>query len=95
MSRKHKYTQETKRIDLKDLQSALKKQGLTLEDVLYVYSIDEGVIDLEDAQNDFVYVFTRDFVYIQSQYDGQSWFEAVPRSIDAAKTMEYYGDYGG
>lgn len=82
-------------IDLNDLQSALKKQGLTLNDVLYIYSVDKGIFNIDDAPDNYVYVFTRDFVYVLSEYDGQRWFEAVPRSVDAAKTMKYYGDYGG
>lgn len=92
---KYKCIQETKMIDIKDLQSALKKQGLTLDDVTYAYSIEKGIVDVEESLSEDTYVFTRDFVYIISQYDGQYWFEAVPRSVDAAKDMDEYGDYGG
>ena len=66
-------------IDTTDLQSALKKQGLNLNDVLYVYSVDKGIVSLDDAPDDYVHVFTRDFVYILSQHNGQRCFEAVPR----------------
>lgn len=78
-----------------ELKKAMEVYGESLDDVISICSVREGLVEAGDNMPEDIYVFTTRFVYIVVIYDGMQWFEGVPRDATTAQSLEYYGDFGG
>ena len=80
---------------ISELIEAMAEHGQTTKDIIAIYSIKEGDVEIKDLIPEDSYVFTEKFVYVVCIYDGDIWFSAVPISKRSAATMKSYGSFGG